>query len=99
MMTGLPFFQLEAWVASTNSVNFSELTIPEYIARKETGWKLFAFNGKKANVMVVTNDPLLTEELALKAASVYMSGDYIRIYVDLNNLTSKTTNGNPPPCH
>lgn len=98
-MTALPFFQIEAWVANSGSVNFSELTIQEYTARKKTGWKLFAFNGKKANVMVVTNDPLLTEELALKAASVYMSGDYVRIDVDLYNLTSKTTNGNPPPCH
>lgn len=98
-MTALPFLHLEAWVANTNSVNFSELTIQEYLARKKIGWKLFAFNGKRANVMVVTNDPLLTEAYALKAASVYMSGDYVRIDVDLYNLTSKTTNGNPPPCY
>lgn len=97
-MTALPFFQLEAWVSNTNSVNFSELTITEYMARRKTGWKLFAFNGKRANVMVITNDPLLTEQQALKAASVFMSGDYVRIDIDLYNMTSKTTNGHPPPC-
>lgn len=94
----IPFFHLEAWVSNTNSVNFSELTIQEYMSRRKTGWKLFAFNGKRANVMVVTNDKLLTEQQALKAASVYMSGDYVRIDIDLYKMTFKTRNGNPPPC-
>lgn len=98
-MTFIPFFQLEAWQANNGSVNFSELTIPEYMSRRKTGWKLFAFNGKRANVMVVTNDTLLTEEQALKAASAYMSGDYIRIDIDLDNLTSTATKGTPPPCY
>ena len=97
-MTTLPFFQLEAWQANNGSVNFSELTIQEYMSRRKTGWKLFAFNGKTANVMVVTNDPTMTEQLALKAASVYMSSEYVRIDIDLYNLTATEMKGNPPPC-
>jgi hypothetical protein len=88
-----PFYYLLAWPSGAGGVNFIELDFDSYQERFRMKQKLFSFNGETANVCVVTDEEKFTRQQALKAASCFMEGSYVRIDVNLKDLTSTTTIG------
>lgn len=92
-----PFYYANIWQGGDNKIVGEIIPLEHYQTLLKMGYQLWSFTGRKATVCVVTNDRPVTRKLALDFATMFMKGSYVTISVDLKNLTSTTTNGNPPP--
>jgi len=91
------FYHFRCWVSPKDKLVGEVLSIFEYQAWVNEGWKVTGFDGRRGTVCIVTNDDRITRENLLSFASQFMQGKLINVAVNLKDLTYSTSPVTPPP--
>jgi hypothetical protein len=90
-------YHFRVWRGGSGKLVGHQLSIFEYEAWRNAGWKISGFDGRRGNVVILFDDFTITRLDMLAFAIKFMEGQLVNVHIDLRTLTSTITPIIPPP--
>lgn len=91
------YYHFRCWRNAVGRIVGQQLSIFEYQAWINEGWRISGFDGRRGVVCILTDDLTITRLELLSYTICFMEGNLVTLAIDLENFTSTIEPVIPPP--